>query len=593
MIECKILEEKNNKEVKKEKIELTTQGKRKAEIENKDKIETKETGINKEIEQVKDLTDIERIEKMEQIKKVEHIAQIEDLRQNAKFEQIVGLKQVIEVTKVIEAEEMEMKKEKLKKVESEEIKEKEIGEIIKTEEKDIKGKEEIEETLIKLNENKKDIEITGLVDIKEETNEKIVEEKIVENLKEEKIDKFSNENQSKSAKSLPRGITKRADGRYQATYYYMGVRHYLYDMDLEKITKRLRDIQYEMEHGIYCKPEKIRLNDWFEVWIKEYKELMVKKGTLENYRRNYNCYIRPYIGNMYVREIRVEHLQKLYNDLVRKGYSISTLRVSRGVLSGMFNQLMKNDIIMKNPVTFVVFPKEKKRKMKRVLSRDEQKAFLIYAEESDYRDLYRLALSTGLRIGELMALKWKDINFELETLTVNGNMKYFKDTGFYIDTPKSISSFRTIPLLPDIVKMLKKRKRKQAEERIKAGERWKKKPGLDHLVFTDPLKPGEPVRKRTIAYDLDRIVALMNGWTEMQITKKKGQEILKGRLEVERITPHTLRHTFATRALENGMPPKVVQELLGHSSIKMTMDIYTHVLPQTKKEEILKLQGLV
>ena len=332
MIECKILEEKNNKEVKKEKIELTTQGKRKAEIENKDKIETKETGINKEIEQVKDLTDIERIEKMEQIKKVEHIAQIEDLRQKAKFEQIVGLKQVIEVTKVIEAEEMEMKKEKLKKVESEEIKEKEIGEIIKTEEKDIKGKEEIEETLIKLNENKKDIEITGLVDIKEETNEKIVEEKIVENLKEEKIDKFSNENQSKSAKSLPRGITKRADGRYQATYYYMGVRHYLYDMDLEKITKRLRDIQYEMEHGIYCKPEKIRLNDWFEVWIKEYKELMVKKGTLENYRRNYNCYIRPYIGNMYVREIRVEHLQKLYNDLVRKGYSISTLRVSRGVL---------------------------------------------------------------------------------------------------------------------------------------------------------------------------------------------------------------------------------------------------------------------
>lgn len=425
------------------------------------------------------------------------------------------------------------------------------------------------------------------------TEEMKISTELTETISEAADTSDSEENQFKAAKPLPRGITKRADGRYQATYYYLGVRRYLYDMDLERITRRLHDIQYEMEHGIYCKPEKIRLNDWFEVWIKEYKELMVKKGTLENYRRNYNCYIRPYIGNMYVREIRVEHLQKLYNDLVRKGYSINTLRVSRGVLSGMFNQLVKNDILVKNPVTFVVFPKEKKRKTKRVLSREEQKAFLFYAEDSDYLELYRLALSTGLRIGELMALKWKDISFELETLTVNGNMKYFKDTGFYIDTPKSLSSFRTIPLLPDIVKMLKKRKRRQAEEKMKAGGKWKKNPGLDHLVFTDPLKPGEPVRKRTIAYDLDRIVAKMNGWTEVQVTKKKGQELLKGRLEVERITPHTLRHTFATRALENGMAPKVVQELLGHSSIKMTMDIYTHVLPQTKKEEILKLQGLV
>jgi len=475
-----------------------------------------------------------------------------------------------------------------KKKEMEEISEKKLEETLEKRE-GIKEKEELMERIAVKEEITKESEKKE----KEEDTKEKPEEKESNEKTSKKIEKNQTPGDSKSTKSLPRGITKRTDGRYQATYYYLGVRHYLYDFDLEKLAKRLHDIQYEMEHGIYCKPEKIRLNDWFDVWIKEYKELMVKKGTLENYRRNYNCYIRPYIGNMYVREIRVEHLQKLYNDLVRKGYSISTLRVSRGVLSGMFNQLVKNDILVKNPVTFVVFPKEKVRKTKRVLSREEQKAFLIYAEDSDYKDLYRLALSTGLRIGELMALKWKDIDFEMETLTVNGNMKYFKDTGFFIDTPKSLSSFRTIPLLPDIVKMLKQRKRRQAEERIKAGEKWRKKPGLEHLVFTDPLKPGEPVRKRTIAYDLDRIVAMMNGWTEVRITKKKGQELLKGRLDVERITPHTLRHTFATRALENGMPPKVVQELLGHSSIKMTMDIYTHVLPQTKKEEILKLQGLV
>ena len=168
---------------------------------------------------------------------------------------------------------------------------------VKETEKQVADKEEIEKGTTE-----------NLLEDENRTEEKNKEEKeavgkekateIIEEKKEEKgikIEESFNEIQTKSVKNLPKGITKRADGRYQATYYYMGVRHYLYDMDLEKITKRLRDIQYEMEHGIYCKPEKIRLNDWFEVWIKEYKELMVKKGTLENYRRNYNCYIRPYI----------------------------------------------------------------------------------------------------------------------------------------------------------------------------------------------------------------------------------------------------------------------------------------------------------
>lgn len=386
--------------------------------------------------------------------------------------------------------------------------------------------------------------------------------------------------EGKTESKLPKGITKRSDGRYQGTYYFNGSRRYIYDMELERLEKRLNDIKYEIEHGIYSKPEKIRLNAWFELWIKEYKDLTLKKGTIENYRRNYNCYIRPYIGNMYVRDIRVEHLQKLYNDLIRKGYAVSTLNVSRGVLSGMFHQLIKNDVLIKNPVQFVEFPKQKIKKERRVLSREEQRLFLKYAKDSDYFVLYQLALAIGLRIGELCALRWRDIDFDKEILTVNGNMKYFKGIGFCIDTPKSISSHRTVPLLSPVLQILKIHKRNQLKAKLEMGGRWKVLEGMEDLVFTNPNIPGEPVRKRTIAYDMDYIMDKIN------------LHIEDGNL-FEHITPHALRHTFATRALESGIPPKVVQDILGHSSITMTLDLYTHVLPQTKRDELKKMEGLV
>ena len=188
-----------------------------------------------------------------------------------------------------------------------------------------------------------------------------------------------------------------------------------------------------------------------------------------------------------------------------------------------------------------------------------------------------LALSTGLRIGELTSLTWKDIDFENETLTVTGTLKYFKDTGFYKDTPKSESGNRTVPLLPSICKMLKQVKREQNKQHLSSGDKWRPIKGLEHLVFTN--KHGEPFKKRTIAYDIDQITDEINA-TEKDIP------------HFEKFSPHTLRHTFATRALENGIPPKVVQDILGHSSITMTLDLYTHVLPKTKSTEIMKIANL-
>ncbi len=328
----------------------------------------------------------------------------------------------------------------------------------------------------------------------------------------------------------------------------------------------------------------LTIDEWFESWLMEYKQLTIKKGTVENYRRNYRNYIKPYLGDMKVCDVKGEHIQKLFNYLIAKGYAVNTLYVSKGVLSGMFRQLIKNDVMQKNPVQYVEFPRQPRKRERRVLSEEEQMVFLEYAKGSPYEDVYLIALATGMRIGEICALRWPDVDFSNQLLTVNGTLKQFKDTGFFIDTPKSLTSRRVVPLLPTICKMLKRRKRSQVGTvmgKYTIDSVW------EDLVFLHPYGATEPMRKRTIAYDMDSIVAHIN-----QDRKEKARKRHRRAELFEHVSPHALRHTFATRALENGIPPKVVQEILGHSSITITLDLYTHVLDRTKSEEIMKLQRM-
>lgn len=372
--------------------------------------------------------------------------------------------------------------------------------------------------------------------------------------------------------TLPLGITQRPDGRYMGRFTYQGERFTFYDKDLKKLMKKMQEKQYEVEHGFFCKEKNITVDQWFKTWIKEYKQHSVKAGTVEAYSTSYDLYIKKTLGKRKLTQIRSEHIQRLINQMVEKKYSKSTINLVFIVLNGLYKQAVKNKLIAYNPMNAVTLPKVKKQKKVRVLSMDEQKMFLKYAKESYYCSFYMVALNTGMRIGELRGLMWKDVDFDKKLIYVNRTMRYFHTKGTMLDAPKTEASIREIPMLDEVYVILKKHRQHQNEQKLLLGEMWA--PDFDDLVFTNPY--GKHISDTAINQDMKKIEG----------------KIKKTVKDFEHIYPHVLRHTFATRGLEKGIPPKVMQELLGHTSITMTLDIYSHVLPNMKAEEIKKIGNL-
>lgn len=378
-----------------------------------------------------------------------------------------------------------------------------------------------------------------------------------------------------NGKELPAGIRQRKDGRYEGRFTYKGESYTFYDMDLRKLKKEMQDRRYEVEHGIYAKERNISVDAWFHTWIEDYKKKSVKYGTYKLYLDEYACHIKKPFGKKKLTDVRSEHIQKLFNQMAEK-YSRKTINIVKIILSSMFKQAHKNGIILRNPVENTTLPKERNEQQFRVMTVEEQKLFLEYAKESIYYPIYVVALGTGMRNGELRALQWKDIEFEKKVIHVNGTLKYIAkgEAKYRIDTPKSAASRRDIPMLDNVYDILRQHKKTQLEKRLLLGEKWNPQPGFENLVFTGPF--GRCMTDSAMYQDM------------LKIQKR----ILAAGKTFEHIKPHTLRHTFATRGLENGIPPKVMQELLGHTSITMTLDIYSHVLPDVKANEIQKIANI-
>ena len=362
-------------------------------------------------------------------------------------------------------------------------------------------------------------------------------------------------------RKLPKGIRQRSKN-YEGRFTYQYKEYTVQGSTIAETQKLMRELKYKLEHGLYVQKHKMTYQEWFDTWLKEYKKNQVKIGTCESYRRCYECMIRDKMGSSYISDIRGEHIQKFYNTLVKEGYSIASIQVVSAILNSSLQQAFVNGLIERNPVKLAQLPKQRNKKKGRLaMTKEQQVLFMEYAKGSYLYNLFAIMLRTGMRNGEMRGLRGTNIDKKEMVIHVKSTLKYIPGIGFIDESPKTKTSERDIPLTADILKLV--------EEQQKFWDFKIEK--IDRYLFCD--ENGGPLPEGRIQAEIKRI------------TKR----IRADGHEFPYITPHVFRHTFATRAIEAGMPPQVLKTIMGHSSLAMTMDLYSHVLPDTKAKEMDKI----
>ena len=348
--------------------------------------------------------------------------------------------------------------------------------------------------------------------------------------------------------------------------------------------KTKKEVKEKMETYKLLNPiNKAAINEytvatWFNYWLWNIKKRDIKPKTFERYECIYRNYIKgSEIANIPLYKFKLNNLQAYYNRLSDNGKSPSIIKTINEKLKSSMIDAEKNGYIEKNYCQLVNLPKEKRKEKKiEVFSVDQQNDFLEIIKGHEFEILFLLALGTGLRRGELLALRWSDIDFENKTINVDSNIQQayiFEDEETkrlekIEQEPKTVNSFRTVPIPSKVLDKLQEHKQKQEQYKLAFQERY-----IDNdFVICDKYGKALDVKRPTRMF--------------YSIQKKMGIP------EDEKIKFHGLRKTYATRLFEKEVPPKTVQMLLGHSEISITLDIYTQVMENKKVEAIEKIDDI-
>lgn len=394
----------------------------------------------------------------------------------------------------------------------------------------------------------------------------------------------SNMGKDLKGKELGVGLNQRKDGRYQARFTKTNGQR------CEKNFLKLNEARtwlYEQKYlDSITTTGNMTVNEWYNFWLENYKEGIVKDNTIKNYRDRYQFNIKNEIGDLKLQDVKQIHCQKILNNMFDSGkYSNGTIELTQVTLHALFAGAVDNNYLLKNPAENLKLKyRINNNEERRVLTREEQNIFKEYAKNTLYYNAYCLVLETGLRVGEIGGLQWTDIDFENKFLNVQRTMlQNSQKGGFYFGSPKTKKSRRKVPLTNEAISILQNQKLMQNKLKMKSKD-WNK--NWDGLVFTTI--NGNPVGSSTFRTMMIRIVQNINFDRQCNSQNKSGSYE-----EFKHCYMHSLRHTFATRCIENGVQPKTLQKILGHSTLGTTMDLYVHVTDEQIFSEINKMNAVI
>ena len=371
---------------------------------------------------------------------------------------------------------------------------------------------------------------------------------------------------------------------YQFRKMVDGERVTITDTDLEQLRKRENEILVAIDQGknLRNRNKTMTLNDYFDFWFKTYAPTSKKPSTLSTYKKYYDLYIRDTVGLKRIEKVTKVDIQVVFNNLIGQGLKHSTLNILRSCLIGMMECAIDDDIITKNSARNVELP-PRDTQIKEPVPEDPLNTFMDYVKNSpyfkEYYPMFVVLFNTGIRISELAALTWDNVDFAEETITIEKTLVYLDksvyDFEYAIGTPKSKKSIRSISMNTPTKSALLQHKLKTGSAKkctVPMIDDYGRVTGkCSDFVFTT--NKNTVLRENVVR---DRIHAII---------KRYNAGVPGNGLKLSYFAPHVTRHTFTSKAYEAGADMKIVSELLGHSSTNITLDIYTHLTEKKQREK--------
>ncbi|MCR5596135.1 MAG: site-specific integrase [Lachnospiraceae bacterium] len=369
----------------------------------------------------------------------------------------------------------------------------------------------------------------------------------------------------------------------------LGGRRFIYAQDLGELREREKQITLDTLEGIdvYARA-KADINFVFDRYISTKTEL--RSTTMTTYVYTYDRYVRKGFGKKKIADIRYSDVLLFYNSLYDKGLKVNTIDSIHGVLHPTFQMAVRDNIIRNNPSDGVMAELKKKAKgdttVRHALTLEEERAFLKWIERPEYKQwqsLFIVMFGTGGRIGEIIGLRWEDLNFDENYISINHDVTYYprSDKGFKcefrVSLPKTEKGIRSIPMLDKVREVLIAEDEYQQEHNCRCMVELE---GMSGFIFSNRF--GQLHNPAAINRAIKRIVDDHNAREEVKAAREGRQPLI-----IPRFSCHITRHTFCSRLCENETNVKVIQEVMGHKDIQTTLDIYAEV-SETKRQAVFK-----